>query len=120
MVKCAATTTAGRPCKAPANADGFCFWHSPRWKAQRTTAQQKGGLHRRRAGAAVTVELKTAADVLALVAGEIGALLGACEPGESRARAVGALLSVALRAVEAADLEARLTAIEQRLQETAK
>ena len=115
MVKCTAVTAGGRPCQASAGPDGKCFWHSDKWRAQRTTAQQKGGLHRRRAGAAVTVELKTAADVLALVAGEIGAVLGTLEPGAERARAVGSLCAIALRAVEQSEIEERLSRIEATL-----
>jgi hypothetical protein len=63
-----------------------------------------------------TFRLKTAADVLALLSEQI---LAVREDGEStaleRARVIGYLGSVALKAIEAGDLAARLEAIEMAL-----
>ncbi len=57
--------------------------------------------------------LKTAADVLALLAEQVRAVRDAPEAGTlERARCVGYLAGVALKAIEAGDLAARVEAVE--------
>ncbi len=57
--------------------------------------------------------LKTAADVLALVAEQVGRVRSDGNlPTTERARTIGFLAGVALRAIEAGDLAARLEAVE--------
>jgi hypothetical protein len=62
--------------------------------------------------------LKTAADVLALLEGQVAAVLGA-PAGEAgtleKARAVGYLAGLSLKAIEAGNLTARLEALEAAL-----
>jgi hypothetical protein len=61
----------------------------------------------------VEFRLKTAADVLALLEEQISAVRAASEAGTlEKARTVGFLAGVALRAIEAGDLTARLEALE--------
>lgn len=116
MATCQAETQSGRPCRAPALAGSSrCFWHSPEAREQRVAARRLGGLRRRRTSCAVSVEIRTAGDVVELLGAEIGALLSRTEAGESRARAVGALCGVALRALEQGDFEQRLRALEEAL-----
>jgi hypothetical protein len=60
--------------------------------------------------------LKTAADVLALLEEQVAAVRGDPEAGTlEKARCVGYLAGVALRAIEAGDLAARLEAVEATL-----
>ena len=66
-------------------------------------------------GTAVPVpfRLKTAADVLALLAEQIEAVRAESDAGAlEKARCVGYLAGIALRAIEAGDLAARLEAVE--------
>lgn len=90
---------------------------------QRRREYQRERARLRRAGRAdapvrvdlpTEVRIETARDVLAVVAEQLNLVrmdtaLGTIE----RARCVGALAGVALRAVETADLEARLESLEQ-------
>jgi hypothetical protein len=90
--------------------------------AERRREYQRDRARLRRAGRADVpaklalpdpIRIQTAKDVLGLLAEQINLLrtdvgLGTVE----RARALGALAGVALRAVETADLEARLAALE--------
>ncbi len=62
---------------------------------------------------ASSVRLQTAADVLALLAEQIEAVRAEQEAGVmEKARAVGHLAAVGLKAIEAGNLEARLEALE--------
>jgi hypothetical protein len=59
------------------------------------------------------VRLRTAADVLALLAEQVGAVRADPEAGTlEKARVVGYLAGIALKAIEAGDLAARLEAVE--------
>ena len=61
----------------------------------------------------LSFRLKTAQDVLALIEEQVNAVREEPEAGTlEKARAVGYLAGIALRAVEAADLSARLEAVE--------
>lgn len=63
------------------------------------------------------IRVQTARDVLALLAEQINLLRSDLSLGTvERARTLGALAGVALRAVETADLEARLAALESVLE----
>lgn len=87
---------------------------------QREYQREYGRL--RRAGGAQTpsqtaiplpFRLKTAADVLALLEEQVGVVRGDTElTTMERARTVGYLAGVALRAIEAGDLAARVEAVE--------
>jgi len=116
MAQCTAIAKSGRPCKAEAmRGSEFCFWHSPETATARAAARKKGGFNRRRVAGSVSVEIETPGDVVQLLAGELASLLSRVEAGASRARAVGALCSVALRALEQGDLEERLSRLEEAL-----
>jgi hypothetical protein len=63
--------------------------------------------------AAAPVQLKSAADVLAVLAEQVAAVRADAEAGRlEKARVVGALAAVALRAVETGDLEVRIEMLE--------
>ena len=64
----------------------------------------------------IPFRLKTAADVLALLEEQVSAVRDAPEAGTlEKARVVGYLGGIALRAIEAGDLAARLEAVEATL-----
>jgi len=113
MAQCTAQAQSGRRCRAQAMTGArYCFWHNPETQAARAQARKKGGFNRRRMAGSVAVSIETPADVVAILADELGALLGRVEAGATRARAVGALCSVVLKALEVGDIEARIAALE--------
>jgi hypothetical protein len=89
---------------------------------ERQHEYQRDGARLRRAGRAdvpakvalrAPIRLQTAHDVLELLGEQINLLRADLSVGTvERARTLGALAAVALRAVETADLEARLAALE--------
>ena len=90
--------------------------------AERQRAYQRDYGRMRRAGDAQTpsqtllplpFRLKTAADVLALLAEQVAAVRDDPDAGTlERARCIGYLAGVALKAIEAGDLAARVEAVE--------
>jgi hypothetical protein len=63
------------------------------------------------------VRVETARDVLAVLEGQVGAVLDDHELGTAqRARVIATLCGCALRAIEAADLAARVEALERALE----
>jgi len=118
---CQATTKGGQPCSCYALAGSeFCFWHAPEAAEARKLARVKGGQARQgrsgvlRDGRGVSLPLKSMADVVQLLEKAVGDVL-VLENSISRARAVGYLCSVAVKALEVSDLEERITRLEERL-----
>jgi len=117
---CKAVTRTGEPCRAAAGASGYCWSHDPALAPRRASARRAGGKarHGRTIGAVgqdvEPVVLATAADVMRLLertANDLAAL----ENSINRARAFVALAAVAVRTIETSELEQRLAALEQRL-----
>lgn len=72
-----------------------------------------GPMRRRRRRCPLQVRIQTARDLLGLLEEQLNALRGDAALGTvERARSVGALAGVALRAIETADLEQRVEALE--------
>jgi len=66
----------------------------------------------------LSFRLKTAQDILALIEEQVNAVRGDREAGTlEKARCIGYLAGIALKAVETADLEARIEALESVLKE---
>jgi hypothetical protein len=118
--KCKATTKNGQPCAAWALAGSdFCFWHDPAHVKERAAARAKGGRARHgrqigEVGNAAPVEIHTMADVVALLQNTINDALS-LENSLQRARTIGSLASVIIKALEYATLEERVEALEQAL-----
>ena len=65
------------------------------------------------------IKLRTAADVLAVIAGQVAAVLADGELGTAeRARTIATLAGVSLRAIEAGDLAERLESVENILSQS--
>jgi len=116
---CRATTKGGQPCSCYALAgSAFCFWHAPEAAEARKLARVKGGRARQGRsgvlpdGSGVPVTLKSLADVVLLLERATNDVL-ALENSISRARAVGYLCSVAVKALEVGDLEERIVRLEE-------
>jgi hypothetical protein len=75
---------------------------------------RRAGLHQTPSQTQLPLEfrLETARDVVDLIQDEIAAVLSADVRVLERARTVGYLATIALRAIETADIEARLQAVE--------
>jgi len=116
--QCEHTRPDGTRCQsAPMHGSRFCFWHDPAKAAERATARSKGG--KARHGRAIRhipgedgdIALQTAGDILGLLEREINAVLR-LEPGHRRARTIGYLAGIGLRALETSELAARIEALE--------
>ena len=119
---CKARNARGEPCAAYAVAGSrFCFWHDPQKEQERKLARVRGGLARQgRSGIVqdrqgVLIPLRNLSDVVQLVEQTVGDLL-TLENSVSRARAVGYLCGVAVKALEASELEERITRLEEQLE----
>ena len=113
--RCTATTARGDPCGAYAcSGSEWCFWHDPSRAEDRAEARRRGGLARHGrslAGAVGSVEIREVRGVLSLLERAVSDVFE-LESSIARARTVGYLVGVALRALELSELEARVAALE--------
>ena len=107
----------GEPCQAKCmtNSD-YCYWHNPDMAASRGEARKKGGQNRR-AGKQSNhgrYSIKTTDEILRALE---DALNDACnlENSHARARTIGYLCQISLKALEAGELERRLEALEEKV-----
>lgn len=121
--RCGAKNRAGEPCAAFAGDSGFCFFHDPGRAAECKAARSQGGRarHGRRLGAGggaggAPVEIETVADVIRLLGRAINDAL-ALENSIQRARVLGYLGGVAIKALEVGGLEDRVGELERVLKE---
>ncbi len=117
MARCQATTKAGKPCRAPASAGGLCFLH-----ANPSRARELGGVGGRKNRQQVP-ELPAAKSMTLAQLNEvlIGTLHGVQSKKVSarRASAVVQLCAALQRTLPAADLEARVTRLEEQVADQA-
>jgi len=123
---CTATNRDGSPCNGYAVTDSdYCFHHDPARAAQRLLARSKGGRarHGRHIGPvgqtgpvrlAEPVALNTMTDVAALLQDAINTTLQ-LENSIHRARTVGYLAGLLMKALDFSTLEERLTQVERAL-----
>ena len=115
--RCTAVNRSGQPCGGWAVGDSeFCFAHDPDRAAERAAARAKGG--RARHGRTIgvfgdggTLTLATTAEVLDVVRQAIRDAR-TLENSIARARVLGYLAGVALKAFEVTDFEERIAALE--------
>jgi len=113
--RCTQIKRGGARCGAKALlGSSFCFFHDPAAAQARAAASKRGGEHNRAAvlpSATPDLPLNSATDAAALLAKTINQVLrGRIHP--KIANAVGYLLTVQLKAIEAGKTEERLTALE--------
>ena len=117
--KCKATRKDGKPCEGWAGANSeYCFAHDPALAAERKAARSKGGhaRHGRRIttqGSNEPAGIATVADVVDLLGRAINDTL-ALENSIARGRCLGYLAGVVVKALEASELEMRVTALEEK------
>jgi len=114
--RCKATTKAGEPCRGFAvGGGGYCFTHDPGRAEERRLARAKGGAarHGRKLGGNhEAVTLASIADLLPLLERAVNDVLS-LENSVARARTIGYLAGIAVRAFELTDLAERIAAIEE-------
>ena len=115
--ECAFRSKSGQPCRAAPLRDGqFCIMHSPEHAKEVQEARRLGGLRRKRE---VTVSGAYDFDGLETVGGirrllEVAVLdTLSMENSLSRSRTLAYLAQIALRALEASELEQRIAVLEQ-------
>ena len=113
---CQAVKEDGRPCEAAPRTGGeYCFWHDPEHAGEVAEAGRLGGLRRRREKTvAVAYDLEglaTLDQIRRLLEIAVADTLG-LENSIARSRVLAYLAQVALRVVEAADLQERVIALE--------
>jgi len=117
---CRATNRDGSPCNGYAVADSdYCFQHDPARAAERLQARSKGGRARHGrhigpVGRGGHVPLDSMADVAALIQDAINATLR-LENSLHRARTVGYLAGLLIKALDFSTLEERLDQVERAL-----
>ena len=113
MQTCKGKTKTGAPCRAPAGPGGLCFFHANPDSAK--ALGQIGGRKNRRSVVDLQVpDNMTAADVCKVTGQAIRLLLS----GELRAREASALAQLCnslYRVIPTADLEARVTMLEEQV-----
>lgn len=114
---CKAKTKAGNPCRAAPGPSGYCFAHVPGHEAERQAARKKGGAASPtrvlKLDGATTLE--TAAEVKELLGKVMMEVFNAPATPQNlyrKARTVGYLAGVILKAVELSEIEDRLAALE--------
>ena len=114
---CEFVKSGGEPCQAKCmtNSD-YCYWHNPDMAASRGEARKKGGQNRR-AGKQTShgrYSIKTTDEILRALE---DALNDACnlENSHARARTIGYLCQISLKALEIGELERRLLALEEKV-----
>jgi len=118
---CSAIKHDGTPCNAYAlTGSDYCYHHDPRRAAERSQARRKGGRARHGrtlgpVGVAPTFPLDTMADVTALLQHTINQALQ-LENSIARARTLGYLAGLLIKALDIASLEERVLLLERVLQ----
>ena len=113
---CQAVKGDGKHCEAaPLSGEDHCFWHSPKHAEEVAEAGRLGGLRRRREKTVAAVydleSLATVDQIRRLVEIAVTDTLG-LENSIARSRVLAYLVQVALKVVEAAELQERVAALE--------
>ena len=118
--KCQSATKDDSPCNAYAVAgSAYCYHHDPERADERRLARRRGGFHRhgRRIGSvgqSPTVSLDTMVDVARLLQGTINDALQ-LENSLQRARTIGYLAALLIKALDIAVFEERIAQLERTL-----
>jgi len=103
---------------APLHESDFCFVHAPEHAEEMAESRRLGGLRRRREKTVATAydlgDLDTLADVRRVIVIAVLDALG-LENSVARSRTLAYLAMVALKALEAGEMEERLRAVEELL-----
>lgn len=112
---CKYTKQNGEQCRAPRIGDSeYCYWHSPEMAAKRAEARKKGGQNRRvgKRSNHSRYSIKTTDEVVRALEDALNDAIN-LENSHARARTIGYLCQISLKALEVGELERRLEALEQ-------
>ncbi len=114
-ISCKFVKSNKEPCQARCmtNSD-YCYWHNPDVAVKRAEARKKGGQNRR-AGKQSNhgrYSIKTVGEVLKALEDALNDAIN-LENSHARARTIGYLCQISLKALEVGELERRLEALEQ-------
>lgn len=116
-VKCTATSRDGTPCNAYAGAgSAFCYHHDPERAVERRQARHRGGRARhgrrlRTTGQDNPITVKSVADVAVLLEHTLNETFQ-LENSIKRARTIGYLAGLLLKAMDVLSLEERIVRLE--------
>jgi hypothetical protein len=113
-MKCEFIKRDGEPCQANAMPGSkFCFWHNPENAAKSAAARKKGGQNRRTAKADShgPYRIETVDDIKLSLNDALNDVY-LLENSHARARSIGYLCQILIRAFEVSELEKRLEALE--------
>ncbi|MGD0354878.1 MAG: hypothetical protein ABSB31_05480 [Dehalococcoidia bacterium] len=119
--QCAALGPTGRPCRAaPLKDSRYCWVHSPERAKEAQEARRLGGLRRRRESAISSAflfgSLTSVAGIRRILEIAVVDTL-ALDNDVARNRVLGSLAQAAMGLLEKGEMEERLTALEQTVQE---
>ena len=124
MKTCKEIKKNGERCRAARlTGSQYCYWHDPKVAAQRVQARRQGGLNRQRSlnrpvkkvskGTLYSLEgVESVTQILQDALNDASSL----ENSHSRARTMGYLCQIALKALEVGNLEERVASLEKRLE----
>jgi hypothetical protein len=113
MVTCIATRKDGAACTTPARTSGYCFAHDPALQDKRRAASSAGGKNK---ATHLRLDKLTPASLRPVLT-KLYAALDGLEDGTVEPKvgtAMASVASVIVRVHEAAEMEARVTALETR------
>ena len=114
----------GEPCRAPTiTGSKYCYWHDPKVAAKRIQARRQGGLNRqkslnrpvKKASEGVKYALDGVESITDILQDALNDAAG-LENSHARARTIGYLCQISLKALEVGNLEERVSALEKRIE----
>ena len=105
------------PCQANTMKNSeFCYFHDPKLAKRRAEARKRGGINRRvgkRIQPAI-YQISSVKDIQKILEDALNDAVG-LENSHARARTIGYLCQINLKAFEVGDLESRIKALEERI-----
>lgn len=105
-------------CQAPRiEGSEFCYWHSPEMAAKRAEARKRGGINSRpgkRSNHNGLYSIGGVGDIQRALEDALNDVSG-LENSHARARTIGYICQILLKALEVGELEKRLEALEERV-----
>ena len=119
MALCQFTKANGEPCQAPRiEGSDFCYFHSPEVATDRAKARKLGGINRRarkRINHEQLYSIDRVIDIQKALEDALNDVEG-LENSNARARTIGYICQMLLKALEVGEVESRLEALETRVE----
>jgi len=115
---CKATKNNQEPCQAPAVTESdFCYFHSPEMASKRAESRKRGGLNRRAGKKSEhgPYSIRGVDEIMRALEDALNDV-NSLESSHTRARTIGYLCQIALKALEVGEIENRVLALEKSVQ----